>query len=185
MTYICSYTPLLQKHERNKSLSHTSVAVRVWVADWCSLFLLHVFIRLEKRWCLGNREELWARDEDLFRVLSSKGGKKAQAAICYYRWTKTPLSTEVQYGTTGWPHARPESESTEPKTRLQVFAACLWVTVADTSGPVPPSGVHGRKGPPSRAETASVHTLLVAVKLLRSQWKAIPSSLTKSKGSLF
>lgn len=76
MTYICSYTPLLQKHKRNKSLSHTSVAVRVWVADWCSLFLLHVFIRLEKRWCLGNREELWTRDEDLFRVLSSKGGKK-------------------------------------------------------------------------------------------------------------
>ena len=65
----------MQKHERNKWLSHISVAGRVWTADWCSLVLSHIFIRLEKRWCLGNGEELWTKDEDLFRVLSGKGGK--------------------------------------------------------------------------------------------------------------
>ena len=74
---------LLQKHERNKSLSHTDVAVRVWIADWCSLFRLHVFIRLEERCCLGNGEDLWTKVRVFLGALKERGGNKAGAAICY------------------------------------------------------------------------------------------------------
>lgn len=167
MTYICSYTPLLQKHERNKSLSHTNVAVRVWIADW-SLFRSHVFIRLEERCCLGNAEELWTKGEGLFRCSQVRGGIKQGLPSA----TDEPRHLYPQKFGDAPPAGHMHALSLNRRNQKPGFKSLQLVCeapVADTSGPVPPSGVHGRKSPPSPAETASIHTLLVAVKLLRSQ----------------
>ena len=82
-------------------------------------------------------------------------------------------------------HMHALSELTEPKTRLRVFAACLRVARGRHIRACSAIWCSRKGSPPSRAETASVQTLLVAVKSLRSQWKAIPSSLPNSNGRLF
>lgn len=80
MTHICSYVSLLQQHELNKSLSHINATPRV-IANLCFLYHSHIFPFSRRKcgvWVMG--KDYGAKNEDLFSVLPSKGGEKAQAA---------------------------------------------------------------------------------------------------------
>ena len=127
-----------------------------------------MFIRLEERCCLGNREDLWTKVRVFLGALKERGEIKQGLPsatneprhLYPQKFSDAPL--------VGHMHALSLNQQNQKPGFMSLQLVCE-SPVADTSGPVPPSGVHGRKSPPSRAETASIHTLLVAVKLLRSQ----------------